>query len=98
MAELCKIETGHTVSRLERMCQAVVRKAMDGDVAAFRAIIDLLEPVAQRVKGVDPRPKPNARTLASASVSKMTLVEAARAYQEALKAPEYEDDDDHSFH
>jgi hypothetical protein len=95
MEVLCKIEPGQTVSNLERMCRALVRKAMDGDVAACRLIFDLLDPPAQRAKGVVLGRKPPART---ADWSKLSLAEAARLYQEALTDPGYGNDDDDSIH
>lgn len=97
MAALCKIEPGQTDSNLERVCRALVRRAMDGNVAACRLIFDLLEPLAQRGKGVDLGRKPPARTI-PADWSKLTAAEASRLYQELLRDPAYGNDDDDLIH
>jgi hypothetical protein len=81
MVELCKIAPGHTHSNLERMCRALVKRAMDSDVAACRLIIELLEPLPQRGEHVDFGRKSPART----TPPNGSVAEAARLYQEALR-------------
>ena len=63
-----------------------MQKAMDGDVAACRLIFDRLEPVAQKVKGVDLSPERPARTITPG----MTPAEAARLYQDFSETPRIE--------
>ena len=94
IAQLGKIESGQNVSNLQRVCRALVQKAMDGDVAACRLIFDRLEPVAQKVKGVDLGPKRPARTITPG----MTAAEAAKLYQDLLRDPANRNDEDEPIH
>jgi hypothetical protein len=97
LAELFKIEPGQKVSNLNRICRALVQKAMDGDIAACRLIFDRVDgPVQQKTKR-DPGQKRQARPI-PADFSGLSAAEAAKLYQEVLHDSSDWIDEDDSIH
>jgi hypothetical protein len=81
-----------TVTRLQRLSEALVTLAEQGDVSAYNAIANRIDGMPQQI--VDVRQTVNARSMALVATVPITPAEAARAYQRALNPPDAVDENE----